>query len=205
MRFGVSSVFVFTLMGMAVGNREKTRLEIPPFKTGRIVVMAAVFTGLVLWGNRAVRPLIDRKMLSSEIGFFDSERKWTEEELKIYIKSNPDDSRAYYRLAWIQAQERKFSEAIENFEKTIELDRDNAGAYNNLGNIHYMKGNQSRASYYYKEALKRDPGLADASFNLGYIYYHRGMLEEATKEFERVLRIEPQNYKARTMLERMVQ
>ena len=79
------------------------------------------------------------------------------------------------------------------------------GAYNNLGNIYYTVGKQDSAVMYYREALKRNPSLVDAHFNLGYIYYHKGLLKEAVGEFKKVIELDPDNYKAKIMLEKMVQ
>ncbi|MGM0568888.1 MAG: tetratricopeptide repeat protein, partial [Elusimicrobiota bacterium] len=205
MRFGVLSIMAFALLGMGMPREEKEFKLPAAFNGAAIAFLAVVFSLLFFWGTRTLRPLADRKLLASEKGFFEKKRKWNEQELRDYIKAQPKDPRAYYRLGWIQAQDRNFEEAVKNFKKTIELDRNHAGAYNNLGNIYYMKSNISAAMKYYKKALKINPRLADSRFNLGYIYYNKGMLEEATKEFEEVLKIQPDNYKARIMLEKMVQ
>jgi len=40
---------------------------------------------------------------------------------------------------------------------------------------------------------------------LGYCYYTVGKLKEAADEFKKVLELDPDNYKAKIMIEKMVQ
>ncbi|MGM0441209.1 MAG: tetratricopeptide repeat protein [Elusimicrobiota bacterium] len=205
MRFAVSSIWVFTLMGIVSGwEREASEFS---FSLNRIkAVTTLVILGLlVFWSQKVIRPLILKRRQDNKVSFFDTAREYSRQELREIIKRDSENPLAYYKLGWILAKEKKFKRAIKNFKKAVELDGTLTGAYNNMGNIYYTVGQQNRAIKYYKKALEQNPDLVDAHFNLGYIYYHRGRLKEAARKFEKVLKLDPDNNKARLMIDKMVQ
>jgi tetratricopeptide (TPR) repeat protein len=209
MRFAVASIWAFFLIGLSLGDLSGKYRELPRLsvrgKRYKIFAAAAFLLLCGLWARKTVSPLISRKKLASEIDFFDSRREYSKEELKRLVSAGTEDAQLYYKLGWTQAKDKEFSGAVKNFKKAIELDETLTGAYNNLGNIYYTMGKRNEAAKYYRMALERDPGMADAHFNLGYIYYYQGRLKEATREFNEVLRLQPDNYKAKLMLDKMVQ
>jgi len=202
MRFAVASIWAFFLMGFSVRSREDIKL--PSGSAGKTAA-AGVFFLLLLWGKQVIDPLIAHKKLSAEVDFFDTEREYSEQELKQIIEKQPGNADAYYKLGWIQAKNKEFQQAISNFKKAVAIDDSLVGVYNNLGNIYFTMGNRQEAAKYYIEAIKRRPSLIDPHFNLGVIYYYQGMLEEATREFNIVLKLDPDNYKAKIMLKKMVE
>lgn len=205
MRFGVSSIWVFCIMGLTFGFISEKKEKGLPIDFKNILLAIAFFFLLGLWSRTVIEPLVSQKKLSKEVDFFDQTREYDIKDLEKIIEQDPGNAKAYYKLAWIYAKEKKFKKAIENFKKTISLDESLVGAYNNLGNIYYTMGKRQKAVKYYNQALKRNPNLVDAHFNLGYIYYYQGKLKQATKEFNTVLKLDPDNYKAKIMLDKMVQ
>jgi tetratricopeptide (TPR) repeat protein len=203
-RFAVASVWLFIIMGIALRPDE----DPPQLKfmfDWRLIPVLVLSAAMIYSGKKVVEPLVSHKKLVKEVDFFDRSQEYSEESLNKEIGRNPQKALAYYKLGWEQAKKKRFAEAIENFNKAISLDGSMVGAYNNLGNIYYTIGQPAQAMKYYKEALRRNPSLIDAHFNLGYIYYHQGRLKEATREFEIVLELDPGNYKAKIMIEKMVQ
>ena len=202
MRFAVSSIWAFFLLGFSLAKVSTGGFPLEYKKVGLTVLF---FVLLFFPAKSVLEPLISHRKLASEVDFFDSQREYNESELKELIKKHPSNAILYYKLGWIQAKNKEFPQAIENFKKTISLDATRVGAYNNLGNIYYTMGNRRLAEKYYKEAIARNPNLSDARFNLGYIYYHQGKLKEASEQFNEVIRLDKDNFKAKIMLEKMVQ
>jgi tetratricopeptide (TPR) repeat protein len=208
MRFSISSIWAFFLVGYA-GSPDTVPLkkgEVPLYKNNLLGPMFFLFSILcVYWGYTVTEPLRSSGKLKKEVAFFDSEKEYSEAELKRIISEDPENAMAYYKLGWIEAKARDFKSAITNFKKALEYDPKMVGALNNLGNIYYTIGDRKAAEIHYIRALELNPGLVDAHFNLGYIYYYQGRLEEAAGEFDRVLELDPDNFKARIMLKKMVQ
>jgi tetratricopeptide (TPR) repeat protein len=62
------------------------------------------------------------------------------------------------------------------------------------------KGLADRAIEQYQTALILKPDLAEPHFNLGLIYLNSGAMDMARREFELGLKINPNDYKARQVL-----
>ena len=82
-------------------------------------------------------------------------------------------------------------EAIEAYEKAIELNSKMASAMVNLGTIFFHQRKWQKAEANYQNALAVDPEYALAAFNLGNLYDERGERDLALKHYENALRINP--------------
>jgi len=84
-------------------------------------------------------------------------------------------------------------EAIEAYQKVLELNPEAAGALVNLGTIFYRQRRMVEAETYYREAIEADPNYPLANFNLGNLYDEQGRLDEALRYYRRALDLSP-NY-----------
>ena len=82
-------------------------------------------------------------------------------------------------------------EAIEAYEKAIELNSRMASAMVNLGTIYFHQRKWQKAEAHYHEAIHADPNYALAVFNLGNLYDERGDRNLALQQYEEALRINP--------------
>ena len=87
--------------------------------------------------------------------------------------------------------QKKYKEAIEDFNKAIELDQNNAFAYLGIGMI---KGH----FYQYKEAIENFNKAIDIYYNLKGAYFYNGlfkskleMYEEAIKDYNKLIDFDP--------------
>ena len=91
-----------------------------------------------------------------------SEFKKAEETLTEAIKYDKNNFEAFYYRGCARVNAAKYDEAIEDFEKAIELKPDYADAYFNLGRTYYMKHDEDKACEYYKLAEQYGrPNLED--------------------------------------------
>ena len=82
-------------------------------------------------------------------------------------------------------------EAVEAYEKVVELNPDAAGALVNLGTIYYRLRKFGEAEKYYRQAIEADPGYPLAEFNLGNLYDEQGRTREAAEHYRRALALNP--------------
>jgi tetratricopeptide (TPR) repeat protein len=82
-------------------------------------------------------------------------------------------------------------EAVEAYEKVLELNPRAAGALVNLGTINYRQKKFAEAEKYYGDAIAADSEYPLAQFNLGNLYDEQGRTNEALEHYRRALELNP--------------
>ena len=82
-------------------------------------------------------------------------------------------------------------EAMEAYQKAIQLNPNAAGALVNLGTIFYYLRKFKEAYSHYERALKVDPRYPLAYFNLGNLCDEWGQVEEAQEHYATALKLSP--------------
>jgi len=98
-----------------------------------------------------------------------------------------------YRMALIYALESEFEEAIEEFDKAIELDPNNPKYHNNKGNALYDLHNYQEAIEEFDKAIELDPNNPNYHNNKGNALLKLGRYEEAIEEFDKAIELKPNN------------
>jgi tetratricopeptide (TPR) repeat protein len=83
-------------------------------------------------------------------------------------------------------------QAVEAYQKVLELNPSAAGALVNLGTIYYRQRRFDQAERYYRRAIEADAQYPLAQFNLGNLYDEQGRLQEAHEHYKRALSLNPQ-------------
>ena len=119
------------------------------------------------------------------------------------VSAFPDRKRAASRLreaeSWFQRgleleeMGAPIEQAVQAYQKVLELNPEAAGALVNLGTIYYRQRRLVEAETYYREAIDADPNYPLANFNLGNLYDEQGRLDEAFRYYRRSLELSP-NY-----------
>ncbi|SEF39199.1 tetratricopeptide repeat protein [Nitrosomonas ureae] len=110
------------------------------------------------------------------------------------------EAKQLYQLGREYYQKKEYAEAINVYEKSIELMPENYDAYNNLGVIYSILGEDELALHFIKEAIRLAPTLSYLHNNLGYSLLKQGYNSEAAGAFERALQLDPENSHARNNL-----
>ena len=155
--------------------------------------------------------------------------KQYEEALKIDPKSQP----ALYRLGLVQAQAKRFDDAIETWKRYVKATDGSASAYSNLGFCHELAGHRAEAEAAYKKGIAKDPknepcrvnyGLmlaragrvgdavvqlqavlapAEVAYNLASVYEQQGKRELAKEQYRQALELDPEFQDARARLAKL--
>jgi len=139
---------------------------------------------------------------------------------------NPEFAPAAYHLGVVNAQMKRYPDAIDAFWDYVKLTNESAAAYGNLGYCYELAGMHNEAEAAYRRGLVRDVadescrvnyGLmlarhgredealaqltvildpAQAHYNLASIYQLQGKTERAKAEFIKALTLDPQMWAA---------
>lgn len=102
------------------------------------------------------------------------------------------DADAWYDIG-CDFEDTSVSEAMQAYERAIELNPEHADARVNLGRLLHEQGAPAAAEPHYRAALEADPGHEIAAFNLGVALEDLGRLSEAIDVYKMALRLNPSN------------
>ena len=109
------------------------------------------------------------------------------------IAGNPDCWLANNNLGGYLYKEGRVKEAIEHYQKAIQIDPNYAEAPNNLGAALAAEGRFDEAIENYRKAIQISPNYADALNNLGMALAARGQFDDAIENYRKAIQISP-NY-----------
>ncbi|MGA2799213.1 MAG: tetratricopeptide repeat protein, partial [Thermoguttaceae bacterium] len=116
----------------------------------------------------------------------DSETLWTHT-----LACNARNSLAHNDLGLVLASRGQIDEAIEHYEKALEIKPDYPDAHNNLGIALASCGRIGEAIEHYEKALEINPDYAKAYNNLGIALANCGRIIKAMAHFRKALEIDP--------------
>src|SRR5712692_7879164 len=146
-----------------------------------VAICVVVGLGVLTWNQAQV--------------WHDSEKLWTHA-----LARDPQSSIAENNLGVVRADQSKLAEAIEHYQRALQMRPDYADAHTNLGNALFQQGKLAEASDHYRQALAIKRDHARAHNNWGVVLARQGKLAEAGDHFQAALHIEPDNADAHTNL-----
>jgi tetratricopeptide (TPR) repeat protein len=106
---------------------------------------------------------------------------------------DPEHRDAFYNLAGLCFQHKRYDLAGKYYRKVIQLDPQDGDAYNNAGTVFEKQGNLKQAHRLYRKAIQVDSTVAVAHYNLARMLFRDGEREAALIELNEALRYEPDN------------
>lgn len=101
----------------------------------------------------------------------------------------------------VTSPRRLYDQAIQSYQKALELSPDYAEAMVGLGDARQAKGQFDQAIVEYKRALQLEPANARVHFGLGKIYYNEKQLyHEAVAEYQQAITLDPKYLEAHMSL-----
>jgi Flp pilus assembly protein TadD len=120
-----------------------------------------------------------------------SESLWTHT-----LACTSDNSIGHYNLGNALFQKGNVDEAIEHFQRALQINPDYMEAHYNLGCALIQKGNVDEAITHFQKALQIKPNGAEVHINLGCALLQKGNMDEAITHFQKALQIEPDSAEA---------
>jgi len=99
-------------------------------------------------------------------------------------------------LGHVLDQKGHVDEAIEQFQKAVEINPNDAQIRSNLGGAFLQKNQTDEAIEQFQKALEIKSNYADARNNLGVALLQKGQVDEAMGQFQKVLEIKPSHAQA---------
>ncbi len=116
------------------------------------------------------------------------------------INKNPTAWMAHNNLGAVLLKKGQLDEAIDHFNRAIEIKSDEASAFANLGNALLQKGELGEAIFQYQKAVGLKPGDAGLRYNLANALLARGEVDDAIAEYQETLVINPNSADAHNNL-----
>jgi len=145
----------------------------------------------------AVEIVPDSFELRDMLGTFYMYLELTEKAREQFEKAaslNPKDYLAFYNIAYIDLDAKKYDDAMENLRRAIEARPDYAPALNAIGSLLIREQRLSEAESYFRKAVEFDPLYPAANANLGRLLLeHRDekKRQEGRSYIEKALKLDP--------------
>jgi tetratricopeptide (TPR) repeat protein len=107
------------------------------------------------------------------------------------LKINPGDMEALIRVADIELKNKRYSEAIKNYEKVVTSSPRKASIYANLGFAYGELKKYKQSSENYEKSIKHGVKDPQIRYNLAYTYDKLGKKKEAMREYEKLASSRP--------------
>ena len=111
-------------------------------------------------------------------------------DLKIVLKENPLNAKAYNGLGNVFKSNNQFNKALENYEKAVSIQPNYLEAISNISSIYVTQKKYEQSIFYLNKILKIDPNfkgaIGDIIFNKMSIFQWSG-LNEYKKEIKKQL------------------
>lgn len=111
------------------------------------------------------------------------------------LELNDDLASTHYTLGIINKGTGKYTEAVNDFQKSLDIDPINSDAMRELALTYEELNNFKQAEDTYKKAIGLKPDYWAGYNYLGAFYFSQQRYEDALKQFEKVVELTPDNYR----------
>ena len=153
--------------------------------------------------ENALEPFLEELRKYQKLSMYDEAKNYCMGILKgIYrfekeLKVDPDNFGAWNDLGLALGRLGRNEEALNSFDRCIEIDPHIAHSWHNKGNLLIISlGREGEALRCYEEALKRDSQILQAWYNRGAILLSKKMYEDAVKCFDEGIKLNDKYYMA---------
>ena len=140
----------------------------------------------------------DQKTWLKKIIVLEQKKDWPcmLRECQLWIKAQPADSEAWYRLGIANSRTGDMRNAIVVFRKAVSINPDFSAAWSELGVAYGLSGKEIEAVEAFKKATRIKPDNTDVWANLGEAYSRIGQTDKAVEAYNQALLINPGNVHA---------
>ena len=114
-----------------------------------------------------------------------------EQNYKKAYSTNPDDFLSCVNLGNIAANEKRWTEALEWYQKAVAIESQAEGVHANIGSAYVALGNYDEAEKAFDRALAINPGSIEALHNKAIVMAMKKRFQDALEINTRVLELSP--------------
>ena len=114
-------------------------------------------------------------------------------KVRAHQKSHDGEAELHYQKGRLLEADMNYEQAMEAFERAVDLNPQHSGALFRLAYWHDLRGNDDLALDYYEKAAAVRPVHAGVLVNLGVLYEDRGEYQKAADLYARILAVDPTN------------
>ena len=118
------------------------------------------------------------------------DRTHSEDRLK-ELQADAEVSELFARGIAFEDDPERHIEAIEAYQRVLEIEPDHAAAHINLGTVYYNRQEYAASEFHYRRAVDIDPRYALAYFDLGNVLDETGRVQEAIDAYRNALHLAP--------------
>lgn len=111
--------------------------------------------------------------------------------LKRFVKQNPTNAEAWYRLGRIQLKRQLWTEATHSLERYVTLAPQETRGYEVLGYIHFQGQNYKQAVAMYQKAIQQKPNVATYRNSLAGAHLMLKQYPEAIEQYKTAIHLKP--------------
>ena len=116
----------------------------------------------------------------------------TEEKLRAWIRTQPNDSEVLFTLGLIAKKQGQYAQAEEYYRKAIEYQPRFSQAFSNLGNVYLAQKQIPSAISAYQQAIQIDPHKGAYYYNLSRAYSQETFLSgKIDRTFQKARELDP--------------
>jgi len=104
--------------------------------------------------------------------------------LKRLFRGRKNNAETHYRQGRAYVKQKRWDDAVREFQAALRIDPDNASAHFALGVVYGKQGNSDEAIREFQAVLRVNPNLPQAHLNLGLAYDQQGRSGEAIRELQ---------------------
>lgn len=117
------------------------------------------------------------------------------------ISMKPFEADYYFDLANSYKNLKLFDDALQQYRKTLEVDPNHFKAHNNMGTIFWTLGAMDQAKAAFEKVASIKPDIPAIHNNLAAISIKKGDYKNAIFHLEKLIRLQPENIKAKKLLQ----
>lgn len=106
----------------------------------------------------------------------------------------------HYNLGIIYSREKKYHEAIQEFQQVLKKKPRNLAAYASIGECYLLLNDRKKADEYYRKTIQQIPQSGEDYLLLAVSYSQLGQPEKVSECFSQALRTEPLNVNIRLVI-----
>ena len=166
--------------------------RVPEFGFGIISVVSVLM--VIIVGVFVARVLVaDYNLKRGIVNSMGGDWKKSSESLEDSVLWYDYSFEPHFRLGQAYVALGRYDEAMEQYQRTLDLRPNYERAHNNLGDVLVRQGKFEEAVGSFKASVNLFPNYAVARSNLGVVYEKLGRYDEAVAEYSEALKINPNN------------